>query len=156
MTMLSVWEPMRDLLTLSRAMDRLAGQSLPQPGAGFSPSPWFLPLDVYSTEDEVVVLASLPGLTPQDVEIVFQGDSITLKGESQPPTGNVQWALQERPYGKFSRTLTLNVPVDMEKAEATFENGLLRLTLPKAAAAKPQRLQIKGGSQPQVAGAASR
>lgn len=85
----------------------------------------------------------MPGLKPEDVELVLQGDTVTIRAEYKPPQGNVQWAIQERPYGKFSRTLTLNVPVDMAKADATFEDGILKLTLPKAESAKPRQIQIK-------------
>ena len=140
-----VWDPWRELVTLRQQMDRLfedrwTPTRAPSPSAGGS---LFLPIDVYSDEDAVVVLASLPGLKAEDVDIVLQGDTVTIQGEAQPPSGNVQWAVQERPYGKFSRSLTLNVPVDMAKADATFEDGILKLTLPKAESAKPRQIQIK-------------
>ncbi len=61
------------------------------------------------TENEVGIAASLPGLKPEDVEINYEGNTVTIRGEFRPPVGNVQWAIQERPYGKFSRTLTLNM-----------------------------------------------
>ena len=140
-----VWDPWRELMTLRQQMDRLfedrwtpTQAAAPTPGGAL-----FLPIDVYSDEDAVVVLASLPGLRAEDVDIVLQGDTVTIQGEAQPPSGNVQWAVQERPYGKFSRTLTLNVPVDMAKAEAEFENGILTLRLPKAESAKPRQIQVK-------------
>jgi len=153
----SMWEPMRDLLSLRQAMDNLFEESLGQGRQGYraQAGTLFLPIDVYTTENEVVITASLPGLTGDDVDIVLQGDSVTIRGEIKPPEGNVQWAFQERPYGKFSRTLTLNIPLDMNKAEATFENGVLTLTLPKAESAKPRQIQVKtrqgqSGGQPQI------
>jgi HSP20 family protein len=157
MSMLSPWDPTRELLTMQRAMDRLFSDPLAGPSVGTrnAASTSFLPIDVYTTEDEVVVTASLPGLTAEDVDIVFQDNTITFRGEFKPPVGNVQWAVQERPYGKFSRTLTLNVPLDVNKAEATFEYGILRLRLPKAESAKPHRIQIKGNSQAKQIAASS-
>lgn len=140
-----VWDPWRELMTLRQQMDRLFDDRWTQTRAS-APTPsgaLFLPIDVYSDQDAVVVLASLPGLKAEDVDIVLQGDTVTIQGEAQPPSGNVQWAVQERPYGKFSRSLTLNVPVDMAKAEAEFENGILTLRLPKAEAAKPRQIQVK-------------
>jgi len=142
---LSVWDPMRDLMTMRQTMDRLLDDRWLQPrqASNGNAGTLFLPIDVYSNENEVVLLASMPGLKADDVEIVLQGDTVTVKGEYKPLEGNVQWAIQERPYGKFSRNLTLNVPVDMTKAEATFEDGILKLILPKAESAKPRQIQIK-------------
>lgn len=139
------WDAWRELMMLRQQMDRLFEDRWTQTRAS-APAPssaLFLPIDVYSDEDAVVVLASLPGLKAEDVDIVLQGDTVTIQGEAHPPSGNVQWAVQERPYGKFSRSLTLNVPVDMAKAEAEFENGILTLRLPKAESAKPRQIQVK-------------
>jgi HSP20 family protein len=77
------------------------------------------------------------------VEITLEGDTLTIKGEIKPPLENVDYIFQERAYGPFSRTLTLNVPVDAEKAEATFENGILTLTIPKAESVKPKTIKVK-------------
>jgi HSP20 family protein len=127
---------------MDRLMDEAFGQTWNGQRNGFSGT-HFLPIDVYTNEDAVVLVASLPGLTENDVEIIHQADTITIKGEFKAPEGNVQWAVQERPYGKFSRTLTLNVPFDANKADATFENGVLTLTLPKADWAKPRNIAVK-------------
>ena len=147
MSTLTRWNPAREVLNMQRTMDRLMdeafGQTWTNPRLGFAGTQ-FLPIDVYTTEEAVVLVASLPGLTANDVEIVHQGETITLKGEFKAPEGNVQWAIQERPYGKFSRTLTLNVPLDPNKADAVFENGVLTLTLPKAEWAKPRQIPIRG------------
>ena len=141
----TVWDPWRELMSLRQQMDRLFEErwTPPRAAAPTASGALFLPIDVYSDDDAVVVLASLPGLKAEDVDIVLQGDTVTIQGEAQPPAGNVQWAVQERPYGKFSRSLTLNVPVDMAKAEAEFENGILTLRLPKAESAKPRQIQVK-------------
>lgn len=146
MSTLVRWNPAREMLNFQRQMDRLMDEAFSLttgPRNGFS-GVHFLPLDVYTTEDALVLVASLPGLNANDVEIVHQADSITIKGEFKAPEGNVQWAIQERPYGKFSRTVTLNIPVDANRAEANFENGVLTLTLPKAEWAKPRTIEIKG------------
>ena len=144
MTTMSVWEPMREFARLSQAMDRMLGEPFGQMSSTYRNNTSFLPIDVYMTENEVVIAASLPGLKPEDVEINYEGNTVTIRGEFKPPVGNVQWAIQERPYGKFSRTLTLNVPLDPNKADAVFENGVLTLTLPKAEWAKPRQIPIRG------------
>ena len=102
-----------------------------------------LPVAVYSTPDEIVVQAAVPGLTPEDVEITLDGDRLTIACELKPPLENVEYVLQERPYGRFRRTLVLNVPVAEADAKATVENGLLTLVLPKAQEIRPRVIPIQ-------------
>ncbi|HID62010.1 MAG TPA: Hsp20/alpha crystallin family protein [Anaerolineae bacterium] len=97
-----------------------------------------LPVDAYSTDSEPV-----PGASPEEVDITFEGDTLTIKGELKPPLENVDYVMQERRYGPFQRTLTLNIPVEIDKAEATFKDGVLTLTLPKAEAARPKTIKVK-------------
>ena len=101
-----------------------------------------LPLDVYSTAEEIVLTASVPGLTPDEIGINIDGDRLTIEGELRAPLENVDYIFRERTYGKFTRVLTLNVAVDAEKAEAEFENGVLTLILPKAEASKPKMIKV--------------
>ena len=82
----------------------------------------------------------MPGVKPEKVEITLEGDTLTIKGERPAPMENVDYVLQERAFGKFQRTLNINIPVDANKAEAKFENGLLTLTVPKAEAVKPKTI----------------
>jgi len=142
------WDPWREMMTLREAMDRLFEESFVRPtrnwGEGTRERPFRLPLDVYTTPEEIVITASLPGLTPDEVDITIEGDTLSIRGELRPPLENVEYLFQERPYGAFSRTLTLNVPVDADKAEAVFENGVLTLTLPKSEETKPKVIKVKG------------
>ncbi len=139
--------PWREMVTLRDAMDRLFQESFIRPTQSWDRDlrerPFQLPLDVYTTPEEIVVVAALPGLTPDEVSIAIEGDTLTIKGELRPPLENVEYLFQERPYGAFSRTLTLNVPVETDKAEAVFENGVLTLTLPKAEETKPKVIKVK-------------
>lgn len=140
------WEPMRDFLTLRQAMDRLFDESFVSARPAGAPRverAMRLPIDAYSTENELVVIAPVPGASPDDVEITIEGDTLTIKGEIKPPLENVDYIFNERAYGPFIRSLTLNVPIDAEKAEATFENGLLVLTIPKAESVKPKTIKVK-------------
>ncbi len=142
------WDPMSDFVSLRDAMNRLLEESLlPTWAAGRraeeTPQYLRLPLDVYTTDNDIVVVAPVPGVDPDEVEITLEGDTLTIKGEIKPPLENVNYLMQERAYGPFMRTLLLNIPVDTEKAEAKFENGLLTLTLPKAEEIKPKVIKVK-------------
>lgn len=142
-------EPFRELVTLREAMDRLFGESYVRPRA----SRWLqkraeagrcdLPLDAYVTPDELVIVAPVPGLSPDDVQITLEGDTLSIKGEFKAPIENVNYMLQERPYGSFCRTLRLNIPVQPDKAEATFNKGVLLLTIPKEEEAKPRTIKVR-------------
>jgi len=102
-----------------------------------------LPLDVYSTANELVIKASVSGVEPGDVEITIEGDRLTIKGETRAPLENVEYHIQERRSGPFGRTLTLNVPVEADSAEATFRNGELTLIIPKAEEVRPKVIKVK-------------
>lgn len=141
------WNPWRDTMTLREATDRLLEDSFVRPrrqwGEGTQDRPFNLPLDVYATPDQIVITASLPGLAPDAVDIAIDGDVLTIRGELRGLLENVDYLFQERAYGTFSRRLTLNVPVEANKAEAVFENGVLTLTLPKAEETKPKVIKVK-------------
>jgi HSP20 family protein len=136
----------REMVSLRDMMSRLLEESL-VPSWAWGPRTeertWRLPLDVYATDDEIVIQAAVPGLKPEDVEITLEGDTLTIKGEFKAPLENVNYLLQERGYGVFVRTLTLNIPVEADKATARFENGLLTLVLPKAQAVRPRVIKVK-------------
>ncbi len=142
------WNPNRDFVSLREAMDRLFEDSWVRPvrtgweAREHAPA-WRLPVDVYSTEEEIVIQAAVPGLAPEDVEITIEGDTLTIRGELPAALENVNYLFQERPAGKFIRVLSLNIPVDADKSEATFVNGLLTLTIPKAEAIRPRQIKVK-------------
>src|SRR5687767_6112056 len=148
MTRFTRWEPLREALTLRDAMNRLFEDSYVRPGwndarDGGSTEPLLrLPLDAYTTESDIVILASVPGVNPEDVELTIEGDTLTIRGEIPGPLANTQYLLQERGYGRFSRTLMLNVPIQADKASADFENGLLTITIPKAEAVRPRSIKV--------------
>lgn len=141
-----------DVVSLRDAMDRLFNESF-VPGqtrtiwsAGDTRSP--LPLDVYATENELTVLAAVPGMNPEHLDISIEKGQVILKGEvpdvatSEDATG-ATWYLHELPRGSFQRTLTVPFEIDANAAEATFENGMLRLTLPKAEADRPKQIKVR-------------
>lgn len=103
----------------------------------------YLPVDAYTTPESFVIQSNLPGVKPEEVVITIEDDTLTIKAELPVAVEDVEYAIHERPSGEYERTLRFNVPIDAEAAEATFENGLLTLTVPKAEAAKPKKIEIK-------------
>ena len=101
------------------------------------------------TADEIVIVANVPGVKPEDVEITIEGDSLTIKGQRLPLAKDVNYVLQERGFGPFQRTLNINVPVDANRAEAHYENGVLTLRIPKAESMKPKTIQVVTREQKQ-------
>jgi HSP20 family protein len=101
------------------------------------------PLDIYTTDEDIVVLMSVPGVKPEEVDITVEGDTVTIRGEIKPPLENVDYVVQERASGPFRRVITLNVPVEADKAEASFKDGILTLTLPKAEETRPRVIKVQ-------------
>ncbi len=147
MSSLMRWEPFRDLMTLREAMDRLFEESFVRPRAGWPARliPGTLAVDMYETDEEVVVKTSLAGVNPEDVDITITGDTLTIKGETKVEEEIEEdcYICQERRYGAFSRSLLLPTSIVAEKAKAEFENGILILTLPKAEEVKPKSIKVE-------------
>lgn len=141
------WHPASEMVSLRDAMDRLLGESFIRPWASLGT--FFggeaLALDMYETDDSVVVEATVPGVKPEEIGVHVTGNVLTIKGErkEEKKEKKAAYIYQERTYGNFSRSVTLPTDVDVDKAEAEFEHGVLTLTLPKAEAVKPKTIKIK-------------
>ncbi|MBI3965577.1 MAG: Hsp20/alpha crystallin family protein [Chloroflexi bacterium] len=148
---LSRWEPFNDLVSLREAMDRLLEESFVRPGRSLlAGTGGNCPLDVWQTEKEIFVKATVPGIKPEDLDISVTGDALTIRGElkSEESSESRQYFVQERRSGSFQRTVSLPAPVESDGAEATFEHGVLTLRLPKAASAQPRRIAVRGADTP--------
>ncbi len=146
MAELTRWEPFRDLMTLREAMNRLFEESFVRPTSFFAPlAEGTLAVDMYETPDEVVVKAAVPGIKPQDINISITGDVLTIKGETkqEEKVDKANYIYQERRYGTFARSITLPTSINADKAEATFEHGVLTLKLPKVEEVKPKVITVK-------------
>ena len=158
-----------DFVQLRQAMQELLQDSfVPSGGSRY---PWTagtramarpFPLDVYATPEEAVVIAAVPGMSPEQLEITYAGNTLTLSGSvpswAESEQGqNATWYLRELWSGQFQRTVTLPFEVDPAQAQASFEHGIVRITLPKADWAKPHKIAITAGSGQQAieAGATS-
>jgi HSP20 family protein len=106
---------------------------------------WALALDVAETEDSFLVKASIPGINPEDLEITLTDNVLTIKGEIEESTEleEAQWHMRERRFGSFQRSITLPTPVDANAIEATYEDGVLSLNVPKVEEVKPKRIEVK-------------
>lgn len=146
MTALARWEPLRDIISLRDAMDKLFEDSFVRLSR-FWPTlgEWQLPIDMYQTDNEVVVKAAVPGFKPEEIDISITGDTLTIKGEHKEDkqVKDEDYLYRECRFGAFSRSLNIPVKVKSDKAEAVFENGMLTLTLPKAEEIKPKQIKVK-------------
>ena len=145
--------------TLQGEMDRFMNQALwgtpfrtlwasNWHGNGAQTATWPLPLDVYATADEVVIVAAAPGLGPEEIEITYDQGVVIFAGQLPNVAASEEgkgatWYLHELPYGTFRRSVTLPFEIDADAIEATFAHGVLRLTLPKAEQARPKQIQVR-------------
>jgi len=140
-------DPFREMISLREAMDRLLDEALTRPlGLSLGENvAWVPQIDMYQTDEDVVVKATIPGVKPEDLHITITGDVLTIRGEikAEEEVEGATYHLRERRYGTFSRSLPLPVPVVADKAKAEFENGILTLTLPKAEEVRPKTISIK-------------
>lgn len=139
------WDPIREMMQLRRSMDRIMDESLGNGSNWDEPMRWALPVDVVESEDAYFVKASLPGVKPDDINITYDNHILTLSTEIQAEEEKKEerYLLRERRYGSFTRSITLPNQVDASKIEASYDDGVLTLTLPKAEEMKPRRIQIQ-------------
>src|SRR5581483_5679690 len=144
------WGPMSDMLSLRDAMERLFQESFVRAGhAVASATGEPILLDVADMSDHYLIRASLPGVAPDDVNVSVQGETLTIRGERKAAEteAGANWLLRERRAGLVERTITLPGPVDVDAARASCANGVLTLTLPKAAEARPRKIRVGGAGQ---------
>lgn len=138
------WEPAREMMSLRDAMDRLFDDAFTRPLS--LRDGWSAPaIDMYQTDDEIVVKAALPGIKADEVQINITGDVLTLKGEVRHEEEKKEkaWHIREQRFGSFERSVALPTAVVSDKAKAEFESGILTITLPKAEEVKPRTITVK-------------
>jgi HSP20 family protein len=139
------WNPFREMMNFRSAMDRMFEDAMIGPEWDWRPeTSWQLSLDVVENDDDYVVKASVPGINPDDLEITLSGRTLTIKGETKQESEREEgkYHLRERRYGRFSRSMTLPTEVNDKEVEASYEAGVLMLTLPKTEAVKPKRIEV--------------
>ena len=144
MSNITRWEPFRDMVSMRKDMDRLIDQFFSLPTT--EQAGWGLPMvDMYQTEEDIVVKATMPGLDPKDLDIQVTGDVLTIRGEikKEEVKEGAKYHIREHRSQSFSRSLTLPSAVMADKANAEMKNGILTLTLPKAEESKPKVITVK-------------
>jgi len=151
MTVLTRWEPFREFATLQDRMNRLfrdsyndAGQDESLTTSRFAPA-----VDVYEDEHQVTLKIEVPGIDEKDIDVRVENNTLTVQGERkiEKEEKEENYRRVERQYGSFTRTFTLPQTVDSEKVSASYEKGVLKITLPKKAEAKPKQIKVNIGSE---------
>lgn len=148
--MLTRWDPFREMLSIRNTMDRMFDSALAGSSDRWQPMAWDLALDVVESKDEFMVKASVPGINPEDLEITFNNNTLTIRGEvkEEKEVEEAQYHLRERRYGSFARSLTLPAGIEANKIVANYEAGVLKLHLPKAEEIKPKKIAIHSMDEP--------
>ncbi len=141
------WDPFRDIMVLRDRMNRLFEDLVSSPkfeDSDIIQSTWSPAVDIYETENELVLTAELPGVEEKDVEIKVEDNTLSLRGERkfEKETREENYHRIERAYGSFYRSFSLPNYVDQDKISAEYENGLLKVHMPKKAEVKPRKVKI--------------
>ncbi len=147
------FDPLRELETLHHAMDDLFDNSFSDRRRMWSQS-MSMPLDVVEHDDAYLIKASLPGINPDDLEVTFENNVLTIKGviSEQEETESARYHLRERRFGEFSRSVSLPTSIDDNGIEADYEAGVLTLRLPKSEEAKPKRISVRSNDRMMIEG----
>jgi HSP20 family protein len=153
--MLTRWDPFQEMLNLRRTVDRLFDNV--GPDHEWLPTQWGLAVDVAENKDDFIVKASVPGIKPDDLDISYADDTLTIRGEikSDNEYKEDQYHLRERRYGSFSRSISLPTKIKGDAIEASYQDGVVTLRLPKTEEVKPKRIAIKVGNGKVIEGKTS-
>ena len=137
-------EPHQGVLSLQHAMDRLLRESYVSPETVGRKDLSTVALDVYETDDALVIKAAVPGIRPEDIKVTVVGTTVSIEGEteSKDEVTAENYVLRERCFGRFGRSVTLPRSVNPDGATAEFEHGVLTLCIPKAEEAKTRSIKI--------------
>lgn len=152
MNSLTRWDPFRDMMIMRRSMDRILENFFGESSDWTEPVTWGIALDLVEKPEEFIVKASLPGVKPEDVEVTFSENTLTIKGETrhEEEKEDARYHLRERRYGSFCRSLTLPRGIKGDAIEATYDAGVLTLHLPKSEEIKPKRITVRSTETPQM------
>ena len=149
-TMNRLEQPFRGATTLQEQINHLFGNGLGRTAEESNLTPWAPAVDIYETENELVVKADLPDVNPQDLDIRVENNILTIRGERkfESKVHDDNYLRIERAYGSFSRSFSLANSVNAEAIQAEYHNGVLTLSLPKREEAKPKQIKVNVGTSP--------
>ena len=154
MTTMTRWDPFQDLRSAQDEMPQMTpmlahalGLHTQQATARAMPTAWAPALDISERKDAYLVTVELPGIEPNDLQITMEDGLLTIQGERQftSESSEQQFHRVERRHGPFRRSITLPAQVQADQIEASFDNGILQIMVPKAEEAKPKRIQVRPG-----------
>lgn len=173
--MITRYDPFREALSLRRAMDQLFEQSFVRPNMMSGAAPQLAPMDICETQNGYEVDVALPGVRPEDIELTVDQNTLTIRGryslqnehedqmqgqqQAERHNGGQQtqqgttdrharghvWLLKEVPSGTFERTITFAKPIDVNRIQTSYQNGILTIQLPISEERRPRRISITGG-----------
>jgi len=139
------WRPLRELEEMETHFDDFLGR-FPSPWRRLpmEEREWAPPIEMFEKEDEYIVRAELPGMKKEEIDVSVSGDTLNIKGElkSESEVKEANYYFCERASGSFFRSVTMPTGVDPAKIEASYEDGVLELTLPKAEEVRPKKVEI--------------
>ena len=138
------WDPFRDIMTLRDKMNRLFDDTVKGEESDMFGSTWAPSVDIYETENELVLNAEIPGINQEDIEVKIEDNTLTLRGERkfEEETKEENYHRIERSYGSFFRSFSLPHYIDQEKINAEHDNGVLRIHMPKKPELKPRSIRV--------------
>jgi len=149
MTMLTRWDPFRELNVMQDRLSRLFQDYAPRGEQDLTAGNFVPPVDIYEDEQGITVKAELPGIDPKDVDVQVENNVLTIKGERKLEREEKEENFHriERRYGSFVRSFTLPPTVDTDTVKADYENGVLKVHLAKRAEAKPKQIKVNVGQK---------
>ena len=138
------WQPFRNLSSLQEQVNRLFESNFPSRGSESTPTAWAPAVDVYETENELVIMADLPDVSEKDLDVRVENNMLTIHGERkfEQKVKEENYLRMERSYGSFTRSFSLPNSVNTEAIKAEYKDGVLNITLPKRAESKPKQVKI--------------
>lgn len=138
------WQPFRNLSSLQEQVNRLFESNFPSRGSESTPTAWAPAVDVYETENELVIMADLPDVSEKDLDVRVENNMLTIHGERkfEQKVKEENYLRMERSYGSFTRSFSLPNSVNTEAIKAEYMDGVLNITLPKRAESKPKQVKI--------------
>jgi HSP20 family protein len=137
------WDPFRDMESVRDAMERMFEERSLRSAMPFW-GPESLAVDMWETDDNVVVKTAIPGLKPEDIDLSVTGDTLTIRAETkeEEEIKRENYLRRERRYGSLCRSIALPGGLETDKAEADYSDGILTLTFPKAEEIKPKSIKV--------------
>jgi len=138
------WDPLKDLMTMHDRMNKIFDETLSKSAQG-GYGDWLPPVDIYETEEEIVIMSELPGMKEEDLDIQVTDGVLTLKGEKRYPEEGDRdnFYRLERSYGKFNRSFAIPNTVDIASVKANLKDGLLKITLQKKSEVQPRVIKVE-------------